>query len=71
MDADEMIQWRLDHERRLTSNESAIATLASAAEKQQVFNDRVLEFMSAMKTWGVVALMVYGIGQAVLIARLT
>lgn len=69
--SDDLMGWRLDHERRLSGIERAVDTLAQAAEKQENFNDRVLEFMSAVKTWGVLALLIYGLGQATLIARLT
>lgn len=71
MDPDALIEWRLEHERRLTSNESAIATLASAAQRQQEFNERVIVFMASVRTWGIVMMMIYALGQALLIARLT
>jgi uncharacterized membrane protein YecN with MAPEG domain len=71
MDPDALIEWRLEHERRLTSNESAINTLASAAQRQQEFNERVIVFMASVRTWGIVMMMIYALGQALLIARLT
>ena len=71
MSDDELTIWRLDHERRLAGIENAVKTLADAAEQQEAFNERVIEFMAAMKVWGVVALILYGTGQALLIARLT
>lgn len=69
-DRDNM-EWLLDHEGRLSSAETALKTLAEAADRQQDFNDRVLAFMSSVRTWGVVALMIYALGQATLIARLS
>ena len=71
MTGDDLTTWRLDHERRLSGIENAVKTLADAAEQQERFNDRVIEFMAAMRVWGVIALLLYGTGQALLIARLT
>lgn len=71
MAGDDLTTWRLDHERRLSGIENAVKTLADAAEQQERFNDRVIEFMAAMRAWGILALLLYGTGQALLIARLT
>ncbi len=70
MTGDELTTWRLDHERRLSGIETAVQTLAEAAKQQEDFNSKVIEFMSSVRTWGVVALMLYALGQAVLVARL-
>jgi hypothetical protein len=71
MTNDDLTTWRLDHERRLSGIENAVQTLADAAEQQERFNERVVEFMAAMKAWGVIALLLYGTGQALMIARLS
>lgn len=70
-DPADSIQWQIDHEGRLGRAEEAIATLARAADRQQDFNQQVVGFMSSVRTWGTVALMIYAVGQALLITRLS
>ncbi len=60
----------LEHEGRLSKSEQAITTLSQAAYNQIEFNKTVVGFMSSVRTWGIVALMVYSLGQALLIAKL-
>jgi hypothetical protein len=53
---------------RVLQLERAVETMAEAAERQQQFNLRVERFMAKAQTWGAVALLVYGAGQAALVA---
>jgi hypothetical protein len=55
---------------RVLQLERAVETMADAAERQQEFNVRVERFMAKAQTWGAVALLTYGLGQAALIAVL-
>lgn len=63
-DSPEVIAWRVGE------LEQAVKTMASAAARQQEFNIRVERFMSSARTWGKVALLLNGIGQAALVAVL-
>ncbi len=60
----------LEHEGRLSKSEQAITTLSQAAYNQIEFIKTVVGFMSSVRKWGIVALMVYSLGQALLIAKL-
>lgn len=53
---------------RVNQLEDAVETMAHAAERQTEFNTRVEVFMAKVQTWGYVAIVVYGTGQAALIA---
>ena len=53
---------------RVNQLEEAVETMAHAAEKQTEFNTRVEIFMARVQTWGYVSLLVYGTGQAALVA---
>ncbi len=61
----------LEHEGRLSKSEQAISTLSHAAQNQIEFNKVVVSFMSSARTWGVVALLIYALGQALLIAKIS
>jgi len=60
-DAPGHVRWRVDQ------LEKVVETMAVAAASQQEFNLRVERFMASAKTWGIVALMLYGLGQAALV----
>lgn len=60
----DVIEWRV------TQLEQAVTTMARAANQQQDFNVRVERFMVAARVWGMVALLLYGLGQAALVTVL-
>lgn len=66
----DFFEWQIEHEGRMSRAEQAISTLADAAERQQEFNDTMIRFMASARTLGFVALLVYTLGQALLIARI-
>lgn len=70
MHGGDYFDWQIDHERRMSKAEEAIDTLAAAAEKQQEFNEQVVKFMASARTLGFLGLLVYSLGQALLIARI-
>lgn len=70
MHGGDFFDWQIDHERRMSKAEEAIDTLAVAAEKQQEFNETMIRFMASARMLGFVGLLVYTLGQALLIARL-
>lgn len=64
MSNDELIQYQIG----VTMD--AIAELRTANEKQVEFNSEVVIFMAKAATWGRGAMILWGIGQAVLVAAL-
>jgi hypothetical protein len=64
MSHEELVQYQIDV---LTS---AIRELRTANERQGEFNHEVVEFMASAATWGRAGLMMWGVGQAVLVAAL-
>lgn len=71
MHGGDFFDWQIDHERRMSRAEEAIETLAAAAEKQQEFNESMIRFMASVRMLGFLALLVYSLGQALLITRLS
>mgnify|MGYP003337434421 FL=1 len=67
----EFFEWQIDHEGRMSRAELAIETLADAADRQQEFNEAILKFMASARMLGFIGLLVYALGQALLIARLS
>ena len=57
-------------EYRIEQLERAVETMAQAANKQAEFNMRVESFMSSVRVWGRVGLIVYGTGQSILVGVL-
>jgi len=57
-------------EYRIEQLERAVETMAQAANKQAEFNMRVESFMSSVRAWGRVGLIVYGTGQSILVGVL-
>lgn len=64
---DDMMQRLIDHESRVSKIEEAVDRLSIAAEHQIEFNKKVLAFMSSAMTWGKAGILVYGLGQAIVV----
>lgn len=66
----DFFEWQIEQEGRMSRAEQAISTLADAAERQQEFNESMVRFMASARMLGFVGLLVYALGQALLIARI-
>lgn len=67
----DFFHWQVEQEGRMSRAELAIETLADAADRQQDFNEAILRFMASARMLGFIGLLVYALGQALLIARLS